>query len=251
MVDTKCRDIEARLALIAEEFSRTRAALVRHAAKNETLRVAMTQLCRALRESLRQSRRRIHEIANRDKVRTGKGKSARPRTGVGLAPARLRKVLDYIDASLAERLDVATLASVAGMSPSHFAVMFKQSTGLPPHEAVMRCRLARARRLLADESHTIASIGSQLGFSSQAHFATVFRRRIGVPPNVWRAEFRRAGTAAHNQNWRSLISTDAESRPQESESQGHRLRALMDAVTEAPHRADTGAFPPAPLDRGF
>jgi AraC-like DNA-binding protein len=244
MVDTKCRDIDARLASIAEEFSRTRAALVHHAAENETLRKAMAQLCRALHESLRQSRRRINEIANRDKVRTGRSKSAHRRNGVGLAPTRLRKVLEYIDASLAERLDVATLASVAGMSPSHFAVMFKQSTGLPPHEAVMRRRLARARQLLADESRTIASIGSQLGFSSQAHFATVFRRRIGVPPNVWRAEFRRASTAAHNQSWKSLISTDAESRPQKSESQRRPVRALMEAVTEAPHHADTGASHP-------
>lgn len=248
MVDTKSRDIDAGLARIAKEFSRTHAALARNADENAALCAKMAQLCQSIGNAVDQSRGRVDRTGSGDEASSQRSsRAARYRSGrksFGLPRARLRKVLDYIDASLAERLDVAALAEVAGMSPSHFATMFKQAIGLPPHEAVLRCRLARAQELLADESLTIASIGSQLGFSSQAHFATVFRRRVGMPPNVWRAERRQRRTATHNQSGHRLISTDTESRPQESESQWHPLRALMDAVTEPPRHTDTGASHP-------
>jgi AraC-like DNA-binding protein len=247
MADARGRDIEARLLRIAEEFSRTHAALARNAARNEALCLVMAQLCRTIHKAIDQSRRKLDRITRRNEAVSRPRAAAAgglERRSTGLPPARLRKVLDHIDASLAERLNVATLAEVAGMSPSHFATMFKQATGLPPHEAVLRRRLARAQDLLRDEALTIAVIGSQLGFCSQAHFTTVFRLRLGLPPHVWRVRQRQRRTAVHDHNWRSLISPDAESRPQESESQWHPLRALMEVVTEPPRHADTGASHP-------
>jgi AraC-like DNA-binding protein len=246
MVDARSRD--ARLARIAREFSRTHAALARNADESAALRAKMARLCEKIGDAIDQSRGGIDRTSTGDEAPSrcsSRAARRRPeRKHFGLPRARLRKVLDYIDASLAERLGVATLAEVAGMSPGHFATMFKQTTGLTPHEAVLRRRLARAQELLADESLTIASIGSQLGFSSQAHFATVFRRRVGVPPNLWRAERRQRRTAAHNRSGHSSISTDTESGPQESESQRHPLRALMEAATEPPHRTDTAGSHP-------
>jgi AraC-like DNA-binding protein len=248
MVDTKSRNLDERLARIAEEFSSVQAALEHSVATNAALRESMSQLCRTIRESVGRSRRQLHQITARKEARQRRNdpspEGAPDRNSGGLPPIRLRRVLAYIDASLAEPLDVAALAAVAGMSSSHFAAMFKQATGLPPYEAVMRRRIGRAQQLLAEGSLTVAAIASQLGFSSQAHFTTVFRRRVGMPPKLWRAAQRTAIDAAHNQSWYSLISKDAESRPAECESQWHPLRALMEAVTEPPHHADTGASHP-------
>ncbi len=109
-----------------------------------------------------------------------------PKAEHGLPAARLRRVMSYIDASLDEPLTVVTLASVAGMSRSHFATLFKRSTGVSPHEAVLRRRVVRATQLLREDIESIAAIGCQLGFSSQAHFTTAFRKRVGLTPSAFR-----------------------------------------------------------------
>ncbi len=55
----------------------------------------------------------------------------------GLAPAVLKRVKEYIDAYLSEPLLLSDLAEQAGLSEFHFARMFKQSTGLAPHQFVL------------------------------------------------------------------------------------------------------------------
>lgn len=104
----------------------------------------------------------------------------------GLPPARLRHVKDYIHSHLDENLSLRKLAELAQMSPYHFGRLFKQSTGLSPHQYVLRQRIAKGRELLGDEHLSIAEISSQLGFASQSHFTTVFRNLAGTTPNHYR-----------------------------------------------------------------
>jgi AraC family transcriptional regulator len=132
----------------------------------------------------------------------------------GLPAARLRRVMAYIDSSLEEALTVSTLAGVAGMSPSHFTTLFKRSTGVSPHEAVLRRRVVKARELLCDDIQSIAAIGCQLGFSSQSHFTTAFRKRTGLTPSAFRRDGARRGRARTAQE----ISANPAIRPRESES---------------------------------
>ena len=63
----------------------------------------------------------------------GAGPLLRSRQIGGLAPLRLRRVIDLIEARLPEDLGLAELAALAGLSTHHFAAAFKASTGLPPH----------------------------------------------------------------------------------------------------------------------
>jgi AraC family transcriptional regulator len=74
--------------------------------------------------------------------------------------------------------------------------MFKRATGVTPHEAVTRRRLARSQELLVDESLTIAQIGCQLGFSSQAHFCTAFRAHGPVADRMARTAPRKRHQSA-------------------------------------------------------
>ena len=68
----------------------------------------------------------------------------------------------------------------------HFARLFRHSTGLPPHRYVLQRRIARARELVADRRQSLAEIGYELGFPSQAHFTTMFRRLVGTTPGAYR-----------------------------------------------------------------
>jgi AraC family transcriptional regulator len=104
----------------------------------------------------------------------------------GLPQARLRRVLEYMQAHLDCELSLAALAAVAGMSPYYFSRLFKQSTGLSPHQYLLQQRVERAKRLLADARLSITEVAQRVGFASQAHLAMVFHQRVGATPRQYR-----------------------------------------------------------------
>jgi AraC family transcriptional regulator len=107
----------------------------------------------------------------------------------GLSPRQLRRVVEHIEAHVERRLALAELASLAGVSASHFKALFKRSTGLPVHQYVVRRRVERARLLLQEKASTIADVAAQTGFANQSHLARWMRRVAGVSPmDVLRAD---------------------------------------------------------------
>ncbi|UFP93951.1 helix-turn-helix domain-containing protein [Gloeobacter morelensis] len=103
----------------------------------------------------------------------------------GLSKRRLRRVIDYIDAHLEEPLRLSELAGQAGLSPYHFCRLFKQATGITPHQCVIRRRVERAKRLLQQPEATIADVAFRCGFSSQSHLSRHFRQLVGVAPRTF------------------------------------------------------------------
>jgi AraC family transcriptional regulator len=105
-----------------------------------------------------------------------------------LAPWRLKRAIDYIDANLSEPVSLAELAGVAGLTRMHFAAQFRAATGLRPHEYLLRRRVERAQELLRGSNESIMEVALQVGFQAQAHFTTTFKRFVGQPPRTWRRE---------------------------------------------------------------
>jgi len=99
---------------------------------------------------------------------------------------RLVRVTDYVNANLGERITLADIARVAGLSPMHFAARFRAATGHKPHEYLQLCRVERAKRLLAEGNRSLIDIAMEVGFRTQAHFTTVFKRFAGSTPHSWR-----------------------------------------------------------------
>jgi len=112
-------------------------------------------------------------------------KTPQPARG-GLAPGVRRRVMDYVDAHLADPLTLDELAGVAALSTYHFARMFHASFGEPPHGWVRGRRLARAQHLLSAGKGDLASIAQACGFGSASHLARVFRAAIGITPGQYR-----------------------------------------------------------------
>lgn len=106
----------------------------------------------------------------------------------GLPRNRLKRVLDYIAASLDENISLAQLAGVAGMSPHYFSELFKLSTGHAPHNYVLMQRIERAKQRLRDPQRSIIDAGLDAGFQNPSHFARMFRRLEGTTPSKYRAE---------------------------------------------------------------
>jgi AraC family transcriptional regulator len=104
----------------------------------------------------------------------------------GLSQGKLQQVLDYVDSYLDQNLSLTELAALVHTSPYHFARLFKQSTGVPPHQYLNNCRIKKAKQLLAQQDLSILEIAQQVGFQSQSHFTTLFRRSLGVTPTAYR-----------------------------------------------------------------
>jgi AraC family transcriptional regulator len=112
---------------------------------------------------------------------------AEARTGGVLPKHKLRAVIDYIHEHLDAELSLDHLAGVAHVSPYHFARLFKNSTGLPPHQYVIACRVERAKELLRGRRRPqLAEVATEVGFSDQSHFTRHFKRLVGVTPRRFR-----------------------------------------------------------------
>jgi len=96
-------------------------------------------------------------------------------------------VLEHIDANRHRCPRLSELSALAHMSAFHFARLFKQSTGLPPHRFVVGRRIGHAKELLVTDGASIAAIARIVGFRTPSHFTTVFRRSTGVTPSAYRS----------------------------------------------------------------
>jgi len=77
---------------------------------------------------------------------------------------------------------------LAGVSVSHLKTLFRQSTGMPVHQYVLRRRVERAKLLLQDRSLSIAQVAFAAGFAHQSHLARHMRKILGCTPAVVRQE---------------------------------------------------------------
>jgi AraC family transcriptional regulator len=110
-----------------------------------------------------------------------------PTSKKGLTPERLRRVTDYVEAHLDEKLSLTALAEIACLSPYHVSRSFKESIGVGPQRYVIQRRLERAKTLMRRTNQPLAFIAQEAGFADQSHLASIFRREIGVTPGRFRA----------------------------------------------------------------
>jgi AraC family transcriptional regulator len=103
---------------------------------------------------------------------------------------RLRRVIDYIEAHLAEPLTLGGVAASVGLTRMHFAAQFRLATGFTPHAYLLCRRVERAQRLFLETDWPVSQIALECGFSTQSHFSEAFKRLVGKSPTCWRAQCR-------------------------------------------------------------
>jgi AraC-like DNA-binding protein len=110
----------------------------------------------------------------------------------GLAPFQARRLVEYIDAHLAERITLYQLARMAGLSTGHFSRAFKQTFGVSTHSYLIRLRVERAQSVMLSTQLPLSEVALACGLSDQSHFTRMFRRIVGETPNAWRRAHRDA-----------------------------------------------------------
>ena len=98
----------------------------------------------------------------------------------------LLNALAYIETHYGENITLASLASVAGYSPSYFQRLFKKVFSRTPQEYLLDLRLQKSKQLLSASALGIAEICYACGFNSQSYFTLQFRKKYCTTPRKYR-----------------------------------------------------------------
>lgn len=102
-----------------------------------------------------------------------------------LSSKQLADVIEAARLLIGADLSLSQLASVAQVSEFHFSRLFKNTTGMAPHQFVLRLRLERALSLIKTRQLPLSDVAVAAGFFDQAHFTNVFKRAFGMTPRAF------------------------------------------------------------------
>jgi AraC family transcriptional regulator len=103
-----------------------------------------------------------------------------------LADWQLQRTLAHIEANLSSKLEIRHLASLVGLSKSHFCRCFRHSLGVSPIAYVLTRRVERVKAMMVSRKERLSEIALACGFADQSHLSRCFRQVVGVSPGRWR-----------------------------------------------------------------
>ena len=106
----------------------------------------------------------------------------------GLAPWQVKRACEKLESDLGGKISLEQIAAEFDLSVSHFSRAFRVSTGLPPHQWLLRQRVNTAKQLMSVRDLPLSEIAISAGFANQSHFTRVFSSVVGVSPAAWRRE---------------------------------------------------------------
>ncbi|WP_441288772.1 helix-turn-helix transcriptional regulator [Sorangium sp. KYC3313] len=119
-------------------------------------------------------------------VEVASGRKRRPPDTGARDRRRAVEAALWLDEHAHEPIDLEGAAREVGLSPFHFLRVFGKVLGVTPHQYLVRARLRRAARLLADGARSITDIALDVGFGDLSNFVRTFHRAAGVSPRGFR-----------------------------------------------------------------
>ena len=92
----------------------------------------------------------------------------------------------FVDANVAERLAIATVAALVGVHPVHLARTFKRVYDTTFAAYVRTTRLEFAKQQLTRTRAPLSDIALAAGFCDQSHFSRLFKAHTGLTPHEYR-----------------------------------------------------------------
>lgn len=100
---------------------------------------------------------------------------------------QLAKVLSAIHKTPEKNWTVEKLAATASVSRATLDRRFKSVLGITPMDYLYKHRMRIAAAMLAEQTTTISTVASCIGYTSESSFSTAFYRRY----NLWPGEYRK------------------------------------------------------------
>jgi AraC-like DNA-binding protein len=106
----------------------------------------------------------------------------------------MHRIVDFVRDHYREKISVADMAQVGGISVSSQERLFRKTFGLTPSLYVRKTRLNAACKLLRDGSDSLADIAVKCGFNDQNSMTRAFRQELKITPLKYRRRFSDAAT---------------------------------------------------------
>ncbi|MBM9400021.1 helix-turn-helix domain-containing protein [Gluconacetobacter azotocaptans] len=106
----------------------------------------------------------------------------------------LQEIQRWVIANPAMDASLAALATRAGLSPRHFARLFRQEIGSTPSVWVETVRVAAARAML-EAGERPKQAAAACGFGDIDTFRRAFQRQVGITPAEYRRRYETVGAA--------------------------------------------------------
>jgi len=92
----------------------------------------------------------------------------------------------YIETHWKEPFDINKTAKAAYLSRAQFTKLFKENTGVTPHEYYINYKISKLKDKLLDTNLTIAQAFAACNMNYNGHYARLFKEKVGVSPSAYR-----------------------------------------------------------------
>lgn len=126
---------------------------------------------------------RVCEQALTDRVRNPNDRQRLPlRARLGVQNAKVLSIIEFMEANIAEPLQLVEIAEYVGLSRRQIERLFQQYMGRSPARYYLEIRLDRARHLLMQSTMAVVDVAIACGFVSASHFSKCYREMYGKSP---------------------------------------------------------------------
>jgi AraC-like DNA-binding protein len=107
-----------------------------------------------------------------------------------ISDPHLAKVFEAMHANYQRPWSLDSLAKLAGLSRSGFALAFRKKVGLAPLEYLTNWRMQIACDLLKTDNYTVESVANAIGYESESAFSVAFKRTLSCRPGQYQRQVR-------------------------------------------------------------
>ncbi|WP_339788857.1 AraC family transcriptional regulator [Paenibacillus sp. FSL R7-0313] len=100
------------------------------------------------------------------------------------------QTLEYLLQNYAKPHTLDSLAGVMGRSPGHLSNCFKQVLNRGPIDCLIRLRMQKAYKLLAETKLPLRVIASSIGYQDAYYFSNAFKKYSGISPQMYRKQIK-------------------------------------------------------------
>jgi len=102
----------------------------------------------------------------------------------------IEKSIIYMQENLYSKINLSELASICGISVSHYCLVFKKKTSRSPIEYYINLKIQKACQMLDYHDSHIKEIAAELNFEDQFYFSRVFKKIMGISPLEYRKKIK-------------------------------------------------------------
>lgn len=103
----------------------------------------------------------------------------------------IKKVLNYIDANIENKIEIDDLVAITKWSKHHFVRVFASQMNISPYCYVLNVKIEHAKILIIQKNTKLESIAFDLGFQSYVNFARTFKKYTKFSPKEFRDKYRK------------------------------------------------------------